>query len=124
LKGHGFTGCAEKVASRDVLKGHGFSRAVQVLSFCHPEATLVAEGSAFLTFSATSSAEPPRAAWTKGFKPLRNPISRPLAIYEMSFSCLFHLSMMMFRLARLCHLLVLFFAFLEHRRNALAAFRG
>jgi hypothetical protein len=47
---------AEKVASRDVLKGHGFSRAAQVLSFWHPKATLVAEGSTFSTFSATSSA--------------------------------------------------------------------
>ena len=47
---------AEKVASRDVLKGHGFSRAVQVLSFCHPERTLVREGSAFPTFCATSEA--------------------------------------------------------------------
>jgi len=46
---------AEIFSSGDVLKGHGFSRAVQVLYFCHPERTLVREGSAFLTFSATSS---------------------------------------------------------------------
>ena len=49
---------AEKVASRDVLKGHGFSRAVQVLSFRHPERTLVREGSAFPTFSAACSVVP------------------------------------------------------------------
>jgi hypothetical protein len=41
---------AEKCTFRDVLKGHGFSRAVQVLYFCYPEATLVAEGCAFPTF--------------------------------------------------------------------------
>src|SRR6516162_4576959 len=49
---------AEKVASRDVLKGHGFSRAVQALSFRPPEWTLVREGSAFPTFSETSSVVP------------------------------------------------------------------
>jgi hypothetical protein len=48
----------KRVAQAIVLKGHGFSRAVQALSFCHPEATLVAEGSAFPTFSAGSSVVP------------------------------------------------------------------
>jgi len=67
LRYHGTTSqAAEKLASRDVLKGHGFSRAVQVLSFCHPEATLVAEGSAFPTFSATSSVVPQDVEDTSG----------------------------------------------------------
>ena len=49
---------AEKFSSGDVLKGHGFSRAVQVLYFCHPERALAREGSAFQAFSATSLAVP------------------------------------------------------------------
>ena len=56
----------KRVAQAIVLKGHGFSRAVQVLSFCHPEATLVAEGSAFPTFSATSSVVPQDVEDTSG----------------------------------------------------------
>jgi hypothetical protein len=43
---------AEKVGFRLDLKGHGFSRAVQVLYFCHSERASAREESAFLTFSA------------------------------------------------------------------------
>ena len=39
-----------KLDSAGDLKGHSFSCAVQALHFCHPEATLVAEGSAVRTF--------------------------------------------------------------------------
>ena len=43
-----------KFASVDVLKGHGFSRAVTASYSCHPEGTLVPEGSAFRPFGAGS----------------------------------------------------------------------
>jgi hypothetical protein len=43
---------AEKLDLICVLKGRSFSCAVQVIYFCHHEATLVAEGYAFSTFSA------------------------------------------------------------------------
>jgi hypothetical protein len=50
----GFSPCAdaEKLALSDVLKGRGFSRAVQVLSFCYSERASAREESAFSIFSA------------------------------------------------------------------------
>jgi hypothetical protein len=68
------------------LKGHGFSRAVQVVYFCHPERTLVREGSAFPTFSATSLVVPNSRLYLNqgaGFSPAAHPtaanIYHPLA---------------------------------------------
>ena len=47
---------AEKVGLEFVLKGHGLSRAVQALYFCHPSGASAPGGYALLTFSAASKA--------------------------------------------------------------------
>jgi hypothetical protein len=46
---------AENVASGDVLKGHGFSRAVQVFNFVIPSALQPARNSAFRFFQRPKS---------------------------------------------------------------------
>src|SRR5271165_4397783 len=60
---------AEKSKFQLVLKGHGFSRAVQVLYFCHPSRASARGGSAFSLFSAASSAVPFGASLNPGFSP-------------------------------------------------------
>jgi hypothetical protein len=49
---------AEKLASSGFPEGRSFSCAVQVVYFCHPERTLVREGSAFQALSAASEVVP------------------------------------------------------------------
>jgi len=57
LKGHGFRGCGKTLFTR-CFERHGFSRAEQVLSLCHSERALAREESAFLTFSEAFSVAP------------------------------------------------------------------
>jgi len=59
----------KKLALGDVLKGHSFSRAVENPFEFRPERTLVREGSAFPTFSATSSVVPSDVENISGFSP-------------------------------------------------------
>jgi hypothetical protein len=54
---------------RAFLEGHAFRLAVNSFIYsCHPEATLVAEGSAFLAFSAASSVVPYEVENTSGLR--------------------------------------------------------
>jgi len=60
---------AEKVQLVQVLKGRGFSRAVQVLYLCHSERASACEESAFSTFLAPSLVVPQQVAMREGFSP-------------------------------------------------------
>ena len=76
----------EKPGFADVLKGRSFSCAVRGLSFCHPEATLVAEGSVFPIFWAISSVVPHRPfpiVIASGLQPARDLL---LALLEQPVS--------------------------------------